>query len=418
MSNNKNNSQQQPKHNQETLLRIDKEKEFFKKSRNEVQKHWKKILSEETLDTLKNTDLVSLQNHCEKEIKRRDELIHKVLLVAFDHAEDQYRVSVASHLRTIDGMIDMYDAVLCTMERDFHEKLDVLKVDYEREKKVMAAKFEGDKCRILNEVKSIDVEEKRLLDEHNREQQQAIEEIKNKNLEDVNSLRFVLDTRIEDLDEQFEISKNEYLQKTEVQSETLQKQIEKDREMSKELISLQHQISKLCASTKRLKSVARRNSSQQIERNRRLLERKNEVISRYMATKAKIEDLRLSQHGKLKGLTKQANAWKSTLEKEYNLIQRILKLIHLTKKMETEEERKHGQASETSDMEGIFDSESIWKRYNNVLIGLHSLKEEEDQLLRKNCELKGKLLKCQDGVTVNDRVMRSRNPLIVVNGKT
>ena len=160
----------------------------------------------------------------------------------------------------------------------------------------------------------------------------------------MNSLRFVLDTRIEDLDEQFEISKNEYLQKTEAQSETLlQKQIEKDKEMSKELINLQHQISKLCASTKRLKSVARRNSSQNVERNRRLLERKNEVISRYKATKAKIEDLRLSQHGKLKDLTKQANTWKSTLEKEFNLIQKILKLIILTKKIENEEERKHDQ---------------------------------------------------------------------------
>ena len=70
-----------------------------------------------------------------------------------------------------------------------------------------------------------------------------------------------------------------------------------------------------------------------------------------------------------------------------------------------------------SDSEDSFDAESIWKRYNTVLIGLHSLKEEEDQLVKKNCELKGKLLQYQDGITVNDRVIKSNNPLIVINGK-
>ena len=41
----------------------------------------------------------------------------------------------------------------------------------QREKKIMMEKFEVDKNRILNEMKSVDVEELRLVDEHHQEQQ-------------------------------------------------------------------------------------------------------------------------------------------------------------------------------------------------------------------------------------------------------
>ena len=404
---------------EDLVTKIKNEKGISNKCLIDIERHWKKVLSDEKLESLKE-ELVTLKEKCIKETKQKKDLI-QTLLISFDHVEDeQYRVSVASNLQTIDEMIQMHDAMLCKMERDFNDKFNKLRNEYEAEKQMITNKFECDKYRILNEIKSIETEEKRLVNEHNREQQQAIEEIKNKNLEDVNSLRFVLDTKIEDLDEQFEISKNEYIQKTDVQSETLQKQVEKDREMSKEMISLQCQIDKLCASTKRLKSVSRRNSSQNMERNRQLMERKNEDICRYKDTKANIEELRSSRYGKLKALTKQANTCKSNLQKECDLIERILKLIQLTKKMETREDKKEQEqeqlSSKTQGTE-IFNTEGIWRRYNNVIIDLHSLKEEEKKQMKRNDNLKEKLRQYQDGVTVNDRVINSHNPLIVINGK-
>lgn len=394
------------------LNQIEKEKELAKKSRIEIDKQWKKILGKEKLHSLKQ-EVPQLQTKCENEIKQRRDLIQS-LLAKFDHMEDRYRVSVASHLETMDEMIQMNDAMLCSMEREFHDKLSTLRNDYIEENQKIRNKFEQDKERIMDEMKSIESEERRLVDEHNREQQQAIEEIKNKNLEDVNSLRFVLDTRIEDLDEQFEIAKNEYLQKTDAQSEALKKQLTKDKEMSKDLINLQCQIDKLCASTKRLKSVARRNSSQNMERNRQLLERKNEVITKYRNTKAELEELRTTQHDKLKDLTKRANSHKSKLKEENEMIERIMKLIHLTNKMESKEEKDRNKSYVLGE---TLDNEGIWRRYNHSLLNLHTLKEEEEKLINTNKKLKKKLQDFEDGVTVNDRVINNHNPLIVVNGK-
>lgn len=394
------------------LKQVQKEKELANKSRIEVDKQWKEILSKEKLESLKE-DVVQLRTKCKSEVQQRKDLI-QYLLSKFDHVEDRYRISVASHLATTDEMIQMNDAILCVLEREFNDKLVTLRNEYKEEKKKITTKFEEDKQRLMDEMKSIESEEKRLVDEHNREQQQAIEEIKNKNLEDVNSLRFVLDTRIEDLDEQFEIAKNEYLQKTDAQSEALQKKLTKDKEMSKEIINLQSQIDKLCASTKRLKSVSRRNLSQNRERNHQLMERKNEVIIKYRNTKAELEELRSSRHKKLKDLTMRANAHKSHLKEENEMIERILKLINLAKKMESEEEREEIKSHVIGE---TLDNEGIWRRYNHSLMSLHVMKEEEKKLLNRNGQLKRKLQEYKDGVTVNDRVINNNNPLMVVNGK-
>ena len=138
-----------------------------------------------------------------------------------------------------------------------------------------------------------------------------------------------------------------------------------------------------------------------------------------------IENLRSTQHEKLKELTRQANLCKSDLEKEFELVERILKFIQLTKKMKIEQaDTASAQEQEdetTTPMEyeqpSSFDAEGIWRRYNNALLDMHTLKNEEQKLMRKNTALRAKLQKFQDGVTINDRVISDNNPLIVINGK-
>lgn len=398
---------------QQLIVQIEHEKELSKQSLIDIEKHWKKVLSEEKLDSLKK-EVTKIRRRCDGEVKQKKDTIQE-LLSSFIQAEDQFRMSVATHLQVVDEMIQTHDAVICKIERDFHESLDTHRKDYETERQRMTEKFESDKDRIMNEIMSMELEEKRLVDENNREQQQVIEEIKNKNQEEENSLKITLDTKIEDLDEQFELAKNEYLQKTDTQSKALEKQLEKDKEMSKELLNLQNQIDRLCSSIKRLKSVTRRNSSQNMEANNRLMLRKNRVISRYKDTNVQLENLRSCQHDKLKKLTNQANSQKSELEKEFHLIERILKLIHLTKKKEIEQSRENGE--QPIIIKETFNPEGIWTMYNKTLVDMRILEDAEKGLLQKNMQLKQKLRQFQDGVTVNDRVINNYNPLLVINGK-
>ena len=146
------------------------------------------------------------------------------------------------------------------------------------------------------------------------------------------------------------------------------------------------------------------------------MERKNEVITKYRNTKAELENLRTSRHDKLKDLTVRANVHKSKLNEENGMVERILKLIHLTRKMECEEDEKE-QIQSSHVLGEKIDNEGIWRRYNHSLVSLHTMKKEEEKLENINKQLKRKLQEYNDGVTVNDRVLNNHNPLMVVNGK-
>eukprot|EP01083_Nonionella_stella_P117342 349573_1 len=160
--------------------------------------------------------------------------------------------------------------------------------------------------------------------------------------------------------------------------------------MSTVIVSLQKQIDELATSLKRLRAVQKRRSLQNMDRKERLLQRKGEIITKYRHKKAKMEDLRTTEHEKLKDLTVQANGYKAKLEGECNLVDRILKLIRLTSKIE-----HHGDGilnhlnhwnnnKEDGTTIPSFGIGAIWERYNKVLLHLEKVGKQGKRLAKEN----------------------------------
>ena len=71
-NNNIHHHQQQPKGDESSFQNgNEEEKELFLKTRIEIENKWKKILSDEKLDSLKKVELQSLRKKCEDEMKRQ-----------------------------------------------------------------------------------------------------------------------------------------------------------------------------------------------------------------------------------------------------------------------------------------------------------------------------------------------------------
>ncbi len=397
----------------EISKKIQEERKISKKSLVAIEKKWKAILTNEKLKSLKD-EFEQLQNSYRDEVARKNEMV-KHLVNRFEESEDMRRTAIASHLQTIDGMVNVNHNQLTAIEKKIRERIRELRDRYNTERASIVNKFEIDKNSLLNEIDEYQYAEQRISDKGNRDQQEALQEIRNKNLEDINSLRFILDTRIEDLDEQFELAKNEYLQKTEVQSDSLQQKLLRDGEMTKEMIILQKKIDKLCFSVKKLKRIAQRKSMQNMDRNQQLVRRKSEIISRYKKTKAKMDNLRITQYEKLKDLTIRSSREKSELEEEFFLAEKIFKLTKLISKLEKQDGL--GDANELDFSVTKFDANLVLGRYNQVLLHYESAKKEEEKVLEQNRLLKGKIRKFQDGITVNERVILSNNPLVILNGR-
>ena len=61
--------------------------------------------------------------------------------------------------------------------------------------------------------------------------------------------------------------------------------------------------------------------------------------------------------------------------------------------------------------------DNFLRKYNKVLLDKLAIERERERLERENGDLQTILKQYFDGVSVNDAVMRSANPLFVVNGK-
>ena len=59
----------------------------------------------------------------------------------------------------------------------------------------------------------------------------------------------------------------------------------------------------------------------------------------------------------------------------------------------------------------------FWNKYNMTKLDVQTLEAKVLQLKQHQTSLQSKLVTYNDGISINDRVLRERNPLMVVNGR-
>merc|ERR1719248_346364 len=82
---------------------------------------------------------------------------------------------------------------------------------------------------------AVDAEEHERESESKQEHEQTREEIRNKNLEDINVLRITLESTIEELERHFESAHLNYLQHTDQRTQDFKFLTRKDHDLSKEI---------------------------------------------------------------------------------------------------------------------------------------------------------------------------------------
>lgn len=96
--------------------------------------------------------------------------------------------------------------------QEFEKELHTIETEFGAEKEAII-KQHALEVQELNDIMSaVDQEEQDRKAEAKQEHEQFREEIKNKNLEDINMLRIGLDAKIEDLEAKFETAHLNYLQ--------------------------------------------------------------------------------------------------------------------------------------------------------------------------------------------------------------
>uniref|UniRef100_K3X0D8 Dynein regulatory complex subunit 2 n=1 Tax=Globisporangium ultimum (strain ATCC 200006 / CBS 805.95 / DAOM BR144) TaxID=431595 RepID=K3X0D8_GLOUD len=436
---------------------MDKEEKISHMNKLKIQNHWRKIMRLVKVEALRKEVEIRSQNH-ERDVDRKDAII-QMLDRDLEEAEEQFQMALRSHLLNVDQLIDLQDERLLVLEKEFEHDLRHLEQEFTVEKDKIVVQHSMEKNELLRIMHAVEQQEKEREAEARQEHEQLREEIRNKNLEDINVLRITLDSNIEELEQHFETAHLNYLQNTDQRTQDFKYLTAKDQDLSRDIELKIRKIERLQSSIAHWRTKITQNVKECTERNRALEEEKSAISRHFQKLKAKMNRMRDEQKHHLTDLSNNARNAKKTLDEQLELAERIINLGELVRKLETERERVlpfyhstiadkkeaneltenvrlvvRGEQTHGDDDDalqefqpqglnnGIVVSEweyldLFWKRYNKVQLDDLAIQREKARYENENCELQAILKQYLDGISVNDTVMNSSNPLLVVNGR-
>jgi hypothetical protein len=263
------------------------------------------------------------------------------------------------------------------------------------------------------------------------------EETKNSKMEDMEIMKHDLIKKIEWLDQQFEISFSSYISETDLKSKEYTEKLDANQIASHEITDMMRGINRLKEVIAHWILKRAQNQKDWGDRNSKLQTEKLTILKHYSELKRKMTHFREDESRRLTNLTKNSKSCMDTLRGYQTLGGRILKSAELWRKLETEREKvmpfydadtdnivdlpefKIDQINGLDrDVYGEFHQlDLFYKRYNKVMLDKVAIEKQKGSLEKENMFFKSLLKQYLDGVSVNNDVMNSSNPLLVVNNK-
>ena len=188
-------------------------------------------------------------------------------------------------------------------------------------------------------MEAVKADEREKETDAKHEHEQLREEIRNKNLEDINVLRITLESQIEELEKHFEHAHLNYLQNTDQRTQDFKYLTTQDRTLSREIEIKILKIERLQQSQQHWRSKIHSNDRECSARNRALRTERDAIASHFKALKDRMNSFRDAEHRRLAHLTNVTHWCKDQLESKLKLARHILSTAEMCQKLETTREK-------------------------------------------------------------------------------
>lgn len=418
--------------------KLAKEEKSVKFNLSKLQNQWRVIMREsKSIELRKNIEILS--QTFERIVDRKDAIL-KSLVKDLDEAEEQYQMSLRSHLQNLHKQIDFQGNRLVKADNEYEEELDSLKDEFDTERSRIITQHRQESEEIMDIIFAMEQEFEEAEAEARSEFTSLRDEIKNKNLEDKHALRIQLEGQVEDLWKQFQAALKSYNESTEERKVAFETLKTKDIKSAQEIELQMRKLQRIQDKIAQLKAKMSQNSRECEERNRILKEEREAIAVCFHQLKDQMNKFREQERARLTTMTLQSNATIKELKRKKETGERILKLAEMCRKAETEEEKVlpfYASSLDEVDQQELFEAnhekpseplaeliseyaslENFWKRYNKVLLDKLALDKENSALLGENNQLRSVLKQYLDGISVNEEILSQTNPLFIVNNKT
>ena len=197
-------------------------------------------------------------------------------------------MALRNHLIHVDELIALQQSRLRGLHEEFERDLTIIKAEFDREKHEIDNSHHMERQELRDMIETIDEEENSKLKKMKDDFESLREETKNKNVEDLESMKHDLIKKIDDLDKEFEVSFNRYVSGTEKRAEDYKNTLDSNEKSSLSINTYQRSINRLKEQIAYWSLKIKQNERECHERNHKLRKEKEIIVKHYHELKKKM----------------------------------------------------------------------------------------------------------------------------------
>merc|ERR550514_486645 len=201
-------------------------------------------------------------------------------------------MALRAHLLIVDRLIDLHNARLSGIELEFEKDLQELMDEFGAERAEITASHARHKKEMLDIMATMEAEFNEAESDARQEFESNREEIKNKNSEEYNVLRFTLEGLIEELERHFDSAHANYMATTEQRTQDFKNLTVKDQTSARTIEQQMRRLQRLTDSIAHWKNKLSTNGKKCEARNSALKEERDSISRHFQELKQRMNKFR------------------------------------------------------------------------------------------------------------------------------
>ena len=334
-----------------------------------------------------------------------------------------------SHLRRMGQLSDIERERLMELQSEFVRDLFILKREFNAEKEYILRSLRASRSASSWVMASISEREVAAEHESKSREETLCEELRNKNLEELNVVKISLESEIEEYEKQFDETHDRYIESTEDKNRQFGELKVKDTALSLDIEAIMKRIQVLLQQLAFWRKKMAQNDRECRARNGALRSNKSGLRAQYRSLKLKMGRFRKTQSDRLQNVVAAARTTNDHNKELLECGKRILSLHAMAATKCTERERLRPFDVHTEPQPATADAVGdgadghpelahFVQKYNAVLLDTTCFQQKRKALTEDNKKLRAVLKAYLDGITVSNHTVNEPNTLLVLNHST
>ena len=413
----------------------------------QLQTNWRQVLVKEKFQEL-HDEIPRLMKYHDENVEWKRQVIDSYHTGIRD-LQQLHQDATVTHRNRIEELIAIHSQNVAKLEHDFSARASSLRSQSNAHLESMNSQYNQEKDVIrqfLQYHEEKDIAEVQAL---HQKHQHELDVLKRRNNDQINDVRSIFNLKVKEMEDQLQRIRDEFAENTDSTRKAYAQLKAKDDALRKDVASKMKHASTLQREIQRFQLLSMQEEAQIQETHEELLARKSRAITKLNLMQAEMTRFREEKQTRLANFIRRASEKKETLQRQCAVAVRVKKMALFCQQLESSREKfasllrdsafRIGKPSDDSEGDEFLSgaenqneqralitdcmgqlgdtTHHFWNKYNIAHLDVLTLEKNLCKLKEREEDLRKKLKTYHDSISVNDDVLKSPNPLFVINGK-